>query len=106
MGRISRLPLLILNARSTTHKPWYCSMTSLAGRSVLVTYPFKPSHRSSSAIFSWLMDTSTSLLISRNLLYPRLLTFAFVSMPDLYDFLSLSTPLYLFPASLAALLEE
>ena len=53
---------------STTQSPRYSSTASFAGRSVLVTWPFRPSHLASSAIFSSLMTTSMSLLISRNLL--------------------------------------
>lgn len=64
IGRISKVPLEIRKARSTTHSPWYWSITSSAARSVLVIYPFKPSHLQSSAIFSSLMLTSISLLIS------------------------------------------
>ena len=68
IGRISKVPFEIRKARSTTHSPWYWSITRSASRSVLVRYPFNPSHLQSSAIFSSLMLTSISLLISRNLL--------------------------------------
>ena len=43
--------------------------------------PFQPIPCGASAIFSSLMMTSTSLLISRNLLYPRLFTCDFVILP-------------------------
>ena len=81
MGLASRLPFVIRKARSTTQSPWYCSTTSAGFRSVFVIFPFSPSHAAASAIFSSLMMISTSLLISRNLLYPRLFTCDFVILP-------------------------
>ena len=63
IGRISKVPFEMRKARSTTQSPWYWSITRSASRSVLVIYPFNPSHLQSSAIFSSLMLTSISLLI-------------------------------------------
>ena len=39
IGLVSIVPLDILKARSTTHRPLYCATTSLGVGSVLVTYP-------------------------------------------------------------------
>ena len=68
IGCISKVPFEIRKARSTTHSPWYWFITRSVSRSVLVIYPFNPYHLQSSAIFSSLILTSISLLISRNLL--------------------------------------
>ena len=65
IGRISKVPFEIRKARSTTHSPWYWFITRSVSRSVLVIYPFNPSHLQSSAIFS-------SLILSRPLKSPFL----------------------------------
>lgn len=67
-GRVSSVPFDILKAFSTTQSPLYWATTSDGGNEVLVTYPFRPSHTSSSLIFSSQMHTLTSLSIFRNLL--------------------------------------
>jgi hypothetical protein len=63
IGLVSIVPLDILKARSTTHRPLYCATTSLGVGSVLVTYPFMPSHFSSSFILSSFILTATSFSI-------------------------------------------
>ena len=68
IGCISKVPFEIRKTRSTTHSPWYWFITRSVSRSVLMIYPFNPYHLQSSAIFSSLILTSISLLISRNLL--------------------------------------
>ena len=92
IGRMSNAPFEILKALSTTQSPRYSAMTSPASSAVFVIYPFNPSHLLSSAILSSLMTTSTSLLISRNLLYPRLFTCCLVSLPLLYALRRRATP--------------
>ena len=50
IGRIFKVPFEMRKARSITHSPRYWLITHSASRSVLVIYPFNPSHLQSSAI--------------------------------------------------------
>ena len=56
IGRISIFDFAIRMALSTCHRLWYAEWTSSAGMSVLVRYPFSPSHLSSASSFVVIAD--------------------------------------------------
>src|SRR3989338_6178494 len=99
-------PLLIV-PDSGEREFHYSQSTSFSqGSFVFVTYPFRPSHRASFAIFVSSIATFTSPVSVRNLLYPRFVICVLFSLPEATFFFSFSTPLARLCLSLRARLSD